>query len=81
MLFLALSAIEYAVKQRRIDFLSILIGAIPGAKNTNFNMFKDMLINSLETLPNLSMEINFHCDSSFIPFVKSFTPSDTYKVI
>ena len=58
----------------------MLVGAIPRAKSNNFDQFKQILISSLESLPDLSMEMNFHCDSSIIPFVKSFTPSDTYRV-
>lgn len=80
-ILLGLSPIEYAIKEKRMDVLPMLVGAIPRAKSSNFEQYKQIIINSLESLPDLCMEMNFHCDSSIIPFVNSFTPSDTYKVL
>ncbi len=58
----------------------MLLGAVPRSKANSFEAYKGSLSDALEALPDLSMEMQFNCDSSFIPFVKSFAPSDVYKV-
>lgn len=63
-----------------MDILRILLGAASRTKESNFERYKDSLIQSLEAIPDLKMEMQFNCDSSYIPFLKSFTPSDVYKV-
>lgn len=34
----------------------------------------------LEKLPDFSMDLHFKCGSSYIPFISSLAPSDTYKI-
>lgn len=31
-------------------------------------------------MPNFSIDIHFDCKSNYIPFVRNFAPSDTYKI-
>ena len=78
--FIGLSPVEFAASQNDIEMLSMLVGAVPRSKANNFESYKESLADALESLPDLSMEMYFNCDSSFIPFVKSFAPSDVYKV-
>lgn len=78
---LGTSPIEFAIAEKDAEILSMLIACEPRAKANNFNLFKESLIDALEGIPDLSMEMHFHCDSSFIPFVQSFTPSDVYRVL
>ena len=77
---LGLSPIEYAVAEKDIELLVMLVGAAPRSKANNFETYKESLADALEAIPDFSMEMCFNCDSSFIPFVKSFAPSDVYKV-
>ena len=32
----------------------------------------------LESLPDFKIEMSFECESSFVPFLTNFTPSDTF---
>ena len=34
----------------------------------------------LESLPDFQIQMSFECESSIIPFLKSFTPHDTFKI-
>lgn len=43
-------------------------------------MHWEAIFDVLEKLPDFSMDLNFECSSSFIPFVSNFAPSDTYKI-
>ena len=72
---------EQAATEKDTDILSMLIGAGPRSRASNFELYKENIADALAALPDLSMEMYFNCDSSFIPFVKSFAPSDTYKVL
>jgi len=38
------------------------------------------MFNVLESLPDFKLEMSFECESNFIPFLKSFTPHDTFKI-
>ncbi len=76
----SVSPIEYAVGQSDRELLLMLVGSVQRAKKNGFERHRAHLIDSLESLPNLSLELDLHCDSSFIPFVKAFAPSDTYRI-
>lgn len=34
----------------------------------------------IENIPDFSFEMKYECESNVIPFVKSLTPSDVYKI-
>lgn len=34
----------------------------------------------LESLPDFKIDMSFECESSIIPFLKNFTPHDTFKI-
>lgn len=62
------------------DILTILIGETQRSKKNIFDHSKLNLLDSIENLPDLSMELHLNCNSSFIPFVGVFAPSDTFHV-
>jgi len=41
---------------------------------------KDEFFTVLESLPDFKIDMNFECESSMIPFLKSFTPHDIFKI-
>ena len=75
-----MTPIEYAASRDDVELLSMLVGAIPRAKAASFELCKNTLINVLKATPDFSVDMAFTCDSPFIPFIKSLTPSDTYKI-
>ena len=75
-----MTPIEYAASRNDVELLSMLVGAIPRAKAASFELSKNTLINFLETIPDFSVDMAFTCDSPFIPFINSLTPSDTYTI-
>eukprot|EP00826_Nyctotherus_ovalis_P052812 TRINITY_DN6768_c0_g1_i6.p1 TRINITY_DN6768_c0_g1~~TRINITY_DN6768_c0_g1_i6.p1 ORF type:complete len:564 (+),score=109.02 TRINITY_DN6768_c0_g1_i6:1526-3217(+) len=75
-----MSPVEYAAAENDSEVLGMLIGAVPRAKAAKFEALRDSLADALEAVPDFSVEISFNCESRFIPFVRSFTPSDVYKV-
>jgi len=75
-----MTPIEYAVAENDTEILGMLLGAVPRSKSNNFELYKDALADAIEAIPDFSMEMCFNCDSSFIPFVKAFAPSDVYKI-
>ena len=40
--------------------------------------FKYELFEVLEKLPDFKINMSFECESSVIPFLKNFTPHDTF---
>ncbi len=74
------SPIEYAVQEKDSETLAMLVSAAPRAKASNFSAAKESLADALRALPDLSLEMRLDCDSSFIPFLGSFAPSDVFKV-
>jgi hypothetical protein len=74
------SPIEYAVTEGDAEILGMLIGAVPRVNCTNFEVCRSSLAEALESVPDFTMEISFNCESPIIPFVKSFAPSDVYKI-
>ena len=41
---------------------------------------RNHLFNVLESLPDFQISMDFDCESSIIPFLKAFTPNDTFKI-
>lgn len=41
---------------------------------------KDAIFRVLERLPDFSIDLHFECTSSYIPWMKHFTPNDTYHI-
>jgi len=41
---------------------------------------KDAIFKVLERLPDFSIDLHFECTSNFIPWMKHFTPNDTYHI-
>lgn len=75
-----MTAVEYAVTKNDPELLRILLGAAQKAKGMSFEVYKSSLVEALETIPDFAIDMCFNCDSSIIPFVKAFTPSDTYRI-
>lgn len=42
--------------------------------------YKHELFDMIERLPDFKIEMSFECESSIIPFLKSFTPHDNFKI-
>ena len=43
-------------------------------------MHKEPIFKVLERLPDFSIDLSFECTSNFIPWMKKFTPNDTYHI-
>jgi septin 4 len=43
-------------------------------------MNREAIFKSLEALPDCKIDMTFNCKSSFIPFIRNITPSDTYHI-
>ena len=43
-------------------------------------MHKEAIFKVLERLPDFSIDLHFECTSNFIPWMKHFTPNDTYHI-
>lgn len=41
---------------------------------------KHEMFSVLESLPDFKIDMSFECESSVIPFLKNFTPHDTFKI-
>jgi len=53
---------------------------MPRARSINFEACRSSLAEALEAVPDFSVEICFNCELPFIPFARSFAPSDVYKI-
>ncbi len=43
-------------------------------------LHREVILKTLESLPDFSVDLHFECTSSFIPFLSNLAPSDTYKI-
>lgn len=72
--------IEEAVTQRAHIMLKYLLLTGHRLRQSQWELEKERLINAIEKIPDFSCEMNWECDSKFIPFAKRLAPSDTYKI-
>ena len=75
-----LSAFEIAktIKDRKI--VEILMNAVQKVKQHYMEVHKDAIFRVLERLPDFSIDLQFECTSSYIPWMKHFTPNDSYHI-
>lgn len=74
--------IEETIRQKEKGYLILRSLLLAGHrhKQNKWESEKNNLINAIEAIPNFSCEMNWECDSKFIPFAKKLAPSDTYKI-
>lgn len=60
--------------------LKIYITTNQKLKQMYLDEMKLEMFNVLETLPDFKIDMSFECESSIIPFLKNFTPHDTFKI-
>ena len=74
------NAIDLAVKAQSKPILKILLAACQKNKQHYLDENRERLFSLLEQLPDFKLDMKFSCGSAVIPFLKKFTPSDTYKL-
>lgn len=71
---------EEAISQKAYVMLKYLLIAGQRLRQAQWESEKANLLNAIEAIPDFSCEMNWECDSKFIPFAKRLAPSDTYKI-
>ena len=71
---------EEAISNKQKAILRILLVVNHHQTVQRWDHSKAEIMDILEKTPDFSFEINWECDSKYIPFVKKLTPSDTYKI-
>eukprot|EP00347_Sterkiella_histriomuscorum_P011537 403372077 len=74
------SAYELAIEQKNREVLKIFIQANQKIKQIYLDENKQEMFEVLESIPDFQIHMSFECESSLIPFLKSFTPHDTFKI-
>jgi hypothetical protein len=74
------SVYEIALAEKNERALKLFIDANLKVKYSYLEENKEELFKILETLPDFSFSLNFHCDSSILPFVKSLAPKETFII-
>ena len=71
---------EIASSLKNKEILKILLESNQKIKQHYLDLHKEALFNTLERLPDFSIDMHFSCKSNLIPFIRNITPSDTYKI-
>ena len=72
---------DYASAIKNKEILKVLLECNQKIKQHYLDLHKDAIFSALEKLPDFKIDMNFKCKSSFIPFLKNITPSDTYRIL
>ena len=75
-----LSAIEIAKTMKDRKIVEVLMNSVQKVKQHYMEVHKDAIFRVLERLPDFSIDLHFECTSNFIPWMKHFTPNDTYHI-
>jgi len=74
------SAFELACAIKDRSILDVLMSGVQKLKQHFMEIHKEVIFKTLERLPDFSIDMHFECSSSFIPFISSLAPSDTYHI-
>ena len=74
----AKTPLEEAVNLKRKPIVRTLLIAQHHQVLLKWQENKNRVLSLFESMPDFQFQIDWECDSKFIPFVKSFTPNETY---
>jgi len=74
------SPFELACALKNRPILEVLMNSVLKLKEYFLDLHKEIILKTLESLPDFSLDLHFECTSSFIPFISNLAPSDTYKI-
>ena len=74
------SAFEEAVAQQNVKFCSILFDYLSAYKMRTLEQNQEQIVLALQKLPDYEVHLKWEFDSSVIPLVGHFAPSDTFKI-
>ena len=72
--------IEQAIAMNDKEMLKKLVNGYHREIQSNWNENIEEFSRTLQNLPDFSLNMSWECISSFIPFLKRFTPSDEYYI-
>ena len=74
------SAFEMALSESNKEALKLFIQANQKMKQMHLDENREELLTLMESLPDFQIKMSFECESSLIPFVRAFTPHDTFTM-
>jgi hypothetical protein len=77
---LVLSPIEYAIARNNEEMLTILLELAEQENMKALEQSKEMLLDALESLPDLSLDVNFTSNSKYSSYIRAFPNTNLYKV-
>ena len=72
--------LEEAIKLKSKSIIRTLISANWHLKKLQWKNNNQQVLNFLEKIPDFNFDMNWECDSKFIPFVNKYAPSDKYNI-
>ena len=78
---LVLSPIEYAIARNNDEMLAILLNSSEQGNMGVLEESKEMVLDALESLPNMSLDVNFTSNSNYSSYIRSFPNTNLYKVL
>jgi hypothetical protein len=74
------SPYDLALNTKNREVLKLFIEANQKSKQAYLDQTKDEIFTFLNTIPDFSLKMSFECESNMIPFLKNFTPHDTFTI-
>ncbi len=74
------SPYELAILEKDREVLKLYVQSNQKLKQHYLDNSRDEIFSLLERLPDFQIDMSFKCDSTIIPFLKSFTPHDKFLI-
>lgn len=71
---------EEAMYTKNKEIIKAMLMSTYQLRLNKWEKTKESVLNFLEKVPDFSFELQWECDSNFIPFVSKLAPSDTNKI-